>query len=84
MAIENRLKELMKDPACPIKEVICDLEPASNGKVGGFIISPTFKGMPQIERQNMVWNYLDHNLNQQQILHIVSLVTVTPDEFEEN
>lgn len=55
-----------------------------NGKVGGFIISPTFAGKSQIERQNMVWGCLDGHLDHEHILHIVSLVTITPDEAKED
>ena len=52
------------------------------GKVGGFIISPSFVGKSQIERQNMLWDYLDHAMTKEQILGIVSLVTVTPEEAQ--
>ncbi len=60
-----------------------ELEETDNGKVGGFIISPSFAGKSQIERQNMLWDYLDGNLGQDKILRIVSLITITPDEAKE-
>jgi|APCry1669188970_1035186.scaffolds.fasta_scaffold427548_1 acid stress-induced BolA-like protein IbaG/YrbA len=84
MALKDDLTTLMADPASGIATPQLELEETPNGKVGGFIISPTFVGKSQIERQNMVWDYLDGHLNRDQILHIVSLVTVTPDETKED
>ncbi len=84
MALKETLMKLISKDASPIKDSKFDLDETSGGKVGGFIISATFVGMSQIERQNMLWDYLDDNLGKEEILHIVSLVTVTPDEDEED
>ncbi|MFC1600792.1 BolA/IbaG family iron-sulfur metabolism protein [Candidatus Sumerlaeota bacterium] len=84
MALADTLSILISNPASGIAAPEFELEETPNGKVGGFIISPTFVGKSQIERQNMMWDYLDQNLDQEQILHIVSLVTVTPDEWQED
>ena len=84
MALKDRLTILISEPASGIANPEFELEETPGGKVGGFIISPTFEGKSQIERQNMVWDYLDDNLDKEQILHIVSLVTVTPDEAKED
>ena len=78
--LEELIRNLITSPASRIQTPEFDLEKTRNGKVGGFIISPTFAGMPQIERQNMLWDYLDAHLDRDQLLHVVSLVTVTPDE----
>ena len=83
MALKKDLETLISDPASGIATPEFDLEETPNGKVGGFIISPTFVGKSQIERQNMLWDYLDDKLDKEKILHIVSLVTVTPDEDKE-
>lgn len=80
MALKDELTAVMTDPESGLEEPVLDLEEAPNGKVAGFIISRTFAGKSQLERQNMVWDYLDRRLKQKQILRIISLVTVTPDE----
>lgn len=84
IGLEGNLKALISNPASGIATPEFDLEETPGGKIGGFIISPTFVGKSQIERQNMVWDYLDSHLDKEQILHIVSLVTVTPDEAQED
>ena len=84
MAIKDDIETLIRNPASGIATPEFNLEETPSGKVGGFVISPTFVGKSQLERQNMLWDYLDDNLNQEQILHIVSLVTVTPDEDKED
>ena len=84
MGLKETLMKLISKDASPIKDSKFNLQETRGGKVGGFIISPTFVGMSQIERQNMVWDYLDKNLDKREILHIVSLVTVTPEEDEED
>ena len=84
MALKEKLVTLISNPESKIENPEFDLEEMPGDKVGGFIISATFVGKSQIERQNLVWDYLDDNLDKEQILHIVSLVTVTPDEAEED
>ena len=83
MALKEELEILLTNPESGIQTPKFDLE-ETNGKVGGFIISPTFEGMTQIERQNLLWDYLDAKLDREKILHIVSLVTITPDEARED
>ena len=84
MPLKDTLETLIKDRASGIAAPELELEEAANGKVGGFVISTTFAGKPQLERQNMLWDYLDHTLNPDQVLHIVSLVTLTPEEAKED
>jgi len=84
MALKEELTILLSDPASGIQGPKLDLEEGPNGKVGGFIISPTFEGKSQIERQNMLWDYLDARLDPEKARHIVSLVTITPEEGEEH
>ncbi|MFW6303396.1 MAG: hypothetical protein ACOC2L_02130 [Candidatus Sumerlaeota bacterium] len=83
MALKETLTSVLTKSDSGIDSPVLDLEETPGGKVGGFIISPSFAGMPQIERQNLLWDYLDHALSQEQLTRIVSLVTVTPDEAEE-
>lgn len=84
MALKEELTDLLSNPASGIQTPEFDLEEGPNGNVGGFVISPTFAGKSQIERQNMIWDFLDANLDQEKIRHIVSLVTITPEEGEED
>mgnify|MGYP000283051770 CR=1 FL=1 len=82
MALKEKLEALIKDVDSGIVNPEFDLEQISGDKVAGFVISDSFKGKSQIERQNMIWDYLDENLDKTEILRIVSLLTMTPDEFE--
>ena len=59
-----------------------DLEDMTDGKVGGFIVSPTFEAMPQIERQHLVWDCLDKIFEPEILRNVVTIVTVTPAEAE--
>ncbi len=59
------------------------LEQSPGKKVGGYITSTTFEGMPQIERQNMLWAHLEGSLNEQERSKIVAILTLTPDEVKE-
>ena len=68
MAIKDDIETLIRNPASGIATPEFNLEETPSGKVGGFVISPTFVGKSQLERQNMLWDYLDDNLNQEQIL----------------
>lgn len=84
MPLREELETLIGKPESGIAAPTFELEETPNGKVGGFVISPSFAGKPQLDRQNMLWDYLDHHLNRKQVLHIVSLVTLTPDEAKED
>jgi len=57
-----------------------DLAEAAGGKVGGFVISPSFEGKSQLERQDFVWGVLDRHLTSLQRRRVFTLVTVTPRE----
>jgi tRNA-dihydrouridine synthase len=84
MALKEKLTALLTAPESGITDPEFDLEVTPTGKVGGFVVSPTFSGKTQLERQNMVWDYIDGHLDKDDILRIVSLVTVTPEEMEED
>ncbi len=53
------------------------------GKVGGFVVSESFCGKSQIERQDMLWDRLDEILDEEKDLKIIALLTMTPAEVEE-
>jgi len=61
-----------------------ELNITKTGRVGGFIISESFLGKSHIERQNMLWDNLDKMLDEEKRFKIIGLLTMTPDEAEEN
>ncbi len=83
MPFKEDLTETLRNPASGIANPEFELEETPAGKVGGFVISPSFAGNSQIERQNMLWDYLDQVLTKEQGLGVVSLVTITPEEAQE-
>ena len=84
MTMKERLTALLGAPESGIKSPVLDLAKRPNGRLGGFLISPTFFGMPQLDRQNMVWDYLDAHLTKDDVRKIFPLITVTPAEMGEN
>ncbi len=60
------------------------LEVTQRGNVGGFVISPRFAGQSQVERQEALWAILSHELTADQLQHIVSILTMTPDEVDDD
>jgi len=66
-----------------LRDPIIELAPAASGRVGGFVISDSFDGMTQIDRQSMLWNRLGDILDREKRLRIVSLLTLTPAEAED-
>jgi acid stress-induced BolA-like protein IbaG/YrbA len=61
-----------------------DLETTSTGKVGGFVVSGSFAGVSQMERQERLWSQLSKHLDSKQLSCIVSLLTMTPEETEDD
>jgi len=60
-----------------------ELELTPTGRIGGFIISDSFLGKSQIERQNMLWDKLDNILDEEINSKVIGLLTMPPDEVEE-
>ena len=61
-----------------------DIKRHRHGCVGGFLISPSFAGKDQIDRQKMVWDYLEKIFPQEKTRKIDVLVTITPEEAKED
>lgn len=83
-SLREKIEKVLNSPTSGIVDPILELEETSKHKVGGFIVSSTFLDMDQLDRQNKVWNYLEDVLQPEELLNIVSLVTVTPDEADVN
>ncbi|ETR69525.1 MAG: hypothetical protein OMM_09521 [Candidatus Magnetoglobus multicellularis str. Araruama] len=60
-----------------------ELEKSTDGRIGGFIVSESYKGLSQIERQNMLWEQLSKLLNKEKQRQIMAILTMTPSEVEE-
>lgn len=59
------------------------LEVTRAGRVGGFIVSPGFAALAQVDRQEALWRYLESKLSKEELVQIVSILTLTPDELRE-
>ena len=60
------------------------LEVTQSGNVGGFVISPGFAGHSQVDRQEALWAELRRHLAADRLHRIVSILTMTPDEVDDD
>ena len=81
-SLREKLVNALVSPSSGIVDPILDFKETPTHKVGGFIVSKTFLDMDQLDRQNKVWNYLEEVLQPEELMNIVSLVTVTPEEAD--
>jgi len=84
MEFKEKVISTLSDPSSGISSPAFNFEEINNEKIGGFVISDTFSGMPQLERQNLVWDYLEKKISSDELLNIVSLITITPEEEAED
>jgi acid stress-induced BolA-like protein IbaG/YrbA len=82
MAFKDELLTALSEPESGLEAPRLDIGDNPDDKIAGFLISNTFRGMPQLDRQNLVWNYLEKRLQPEQLDKIVTLVTLTPLEAE--
>jgi acid stress-induced BolA-like protein IbaG/YrbA len=80
--VEDEVRQALLDAGYKPEEIV--LETTSTGKVGGFVISASFVGISQIERQERLWSQLGQHLAPETLRNIVSLLTMTPDETEDD
>ncbi len=66
-----------------LENPIFEIGVTDTGRVGGFVVSKSFSGKSQIERQDMLWDKLDEILDEEKQLKIIALLTMTPAEVEE-
>jgi acid stress-induced BolA-like protein IbaG/YrbA len=78
MELEKRILEVLN--ASGVHILHSDFELSATGNVGGILSSDDFSGMDETARQELVWNKLKSKLTEDERRHIVSLITVTPDE----
>jgi acid stress-induced BolA-like protein IbaG/YrbA len=51
------------------------------GRVSGRVVSPTFAGKGDHERQRMIWDALDKELGASSVKEVGMLLAYTPDEW---
>ena len=61
-------------------DLVVKLEKAPGSKVGGYVISEHFEGMTQAQRQKYVWDYLEGQLQDDELKSIIAILTMTPEE----
>lgn len=55
---------------------------SDGGRISGSIVSSTFKGMKELPRQNLLWDYLDRTFGVEAPNLIGVLFAYTPEEWE--
>ena len=55
---------------------------SAGAKVSGSIISPTFRGMKDSERQQQVWDALRQEYGPDAVRRVGTLLAFTPDEWD--
>ena len=60
------------------------LELTRSGSVGGHIVSASFTGQSQMERQEQLWKGLKNQLRPDELVKIVALLTMTPEEIADD
>jgi acid stress-induced BolA-like protein IbaG/YrbA len=78
MELDNKIIDILNSSG--IKIYRSDFEFTTSGNIGGILISEAFQGMDETARQELVWSKLKLKLTEDERRHIVSLITVTPDE----
>lgn len=61
-------------------ENAAELELLESGRVAGFVISAKFNEKTDKERQDMVWDILEKELQPPELLNVSFLITLTPEE----
>lgn len=80
MDLQKEVKNILKD--LNLDAMTVEFVQSPEGKIGGFVISESFKGMPQSKRQDLIWNALDERLSLPKRTRISALLTMTPKEAE--
>ena len=80
--MEKALKEALLSAGFKDDEIV--LETTGSGKVAGYLISPRFAGQSQLDRQDQLWTELRERLAEDELVGIVSILTMTPDEVDDD
>ncbi|MGO9833231.1 MAG: hypothetical protein ACLP1X_03360 [Polyangiaceae bacterium] len=77
--MEERLREVLR--ALGFVDAEVQLEQTGSGKVGGVLVSTRFAGRSQEERQNELWQDLRAQMQPDELVQIVAIMTMTPEEI---
>jgi acid stress-induced BolA-like protein IbaG/YrbA len=77
--MEEHLKEVLR--ALGFSDAEVQLENAGSGKVGGVLVSPRFAGRSQEDRQHALWDELRKRMGPDELVQIVAIMTMTPEEI---
>jgi acid stress-induced BolA-like protein IbaG/YrbA len=77
--MEEHLRKVLRELGFTDPEV--QLERAGNGRVGGVLVSPRFAGQSQEERQRTLWDGLRAQMQSHELVQIVAIMTMTPEEI---
>ena|SRR5688572_16452417 len=64
----------LKDPAFHLEK--------AGGRLVGDVVSPSFRGRRDHERQQMIWDALDAELGSESVTRVGMLLAYTPEEWE--
>lgn len=81
MEFQEKVRQALLGSSFSDPEV--SLEVTATGRVGGFFVSSDFAGVSQVDRQERLWEYLESRLTRDELVKIVSILTLTPDEVKE-
>ena len=76
MDLARKAKKLLKQAFPPPSKVSIEDD---KGLIG-LVVSPSFRGLDSIDRQQLVWDALDEKLSPEERKRIVIVVAVTPEE----
>jgi acid stress-induced BolA-like protein IbaG/YrbA len=60
------------------------LEETESGNLGGYVVSRFFEGRSQMDRQEWLWKQLSDRLSPETLHRVVSILTMTPAEIEDD
>lgn len=76
----EKLEQVLQKEISPLDEV--NLYPAPDGKkVKGYLISETFAGMEDADRQDHLWDIFEANFDSTEQRRILSILAYTPEEY---
>ena len=78
---EQTLVDLVKArlPGCQVLDVG---RPRAYARLGGVVAWSGFRGKGQIDRQRLLWDALRQELDDDELLQIGLILTVTPEQLE--
>ncbi len=78
MDLQEKLKRVLE---AALKMTECHLETSATGRVGGLVVSEAFGGRSQVQRQELIWAELRKHLAPEELIQVMALLTLTPEEL---